>query len=93
MDAASINMLCLMMHTPGDRIGLGLILLGGGVVLFRYRDDIGAYRNVFWNGPATPTPGCMLVPFSIALIALGALCLWDGITRSLGLDWLLCSSR
>lgn len=60
-------------------ISFGILMIFGGVLLFIYRQPFGAYS---WHSDYLgdhnhkvhkPTPGCLLIPFAIAIIALGAI--------------------
>jgi len=64
-------------------IFIALLMLAGGILLLIYRNEIGNFTG-YYTGKGghvnKPTPGCLLIPFALALIAGGIIL----IIRSIG---------
>jgi hypothetical protein len=63
-------------NSPFTGIISALVLIGLGVLMFIYRDRIGAFTGYYVGRGGhvdNPTPGWMLILFALALIALGVL--------------------
>lgn len=61
---------------PYAYILAGLLIIAIGVLLFIYRDPIGEFTGYYvGRGKLVdkPTPGCLLVPFAVAIIVVGLL--------------------
>ena len=57
----------------GDFI-VGLLFIAVGIILFIYRNQIGSFTGYYTGRSGyvdKPTPGCMLIPFALALIVGG----------------------
>lgn len=70
-----------MTHSYAD-ILVGALIVAGGILLFLYRQRIGDFTG-YYGGRGKivdkPTPGCLLIPFAIAIIAVGSAILIRGI--------------
>lgn len=63
-------------HSPLAGVLYGIALIGAGIILLIYRNRIGEFTGYqLSRGPAIdkPTPGCLFIPFALALIIGGVL--------------------
>ena len=63
-------------HSPFLDILCAVVLIGIGVLMFIYRNRIGAFTGYYVGRGGhvdKPTPGWMLIPFALVLIAAGVL--------------------
>jgi hypothetical protein len=68
---------------PYSYILIGILIIIGGILLFKYRDTIGDFTGYYvGRGKLVdkPTPGCLLIPFAIAIIASGLIILAKSIS-------------
>ena len=57
----------------GDMLA-GILLTAAGVILFIYRHQIGSFTGYYTGRGGyvdKPTPGCLLIPFAVALLIGG----------------------
>ncbi|MBA4372588.1 MAG: hypothetical protein C0402_06960 [Thermodesulfovibrio sp.] len=62
--------------TPYADFFCGFLMLVGGVLLFIYRNEIGNFTDYYTGRGGyvdKPTPGCLLIPFALALVAGGVI--------------------
>lgn len=68
-----------MNNAPDSPLGdilCGVVLIVLGILMFLYRNSIGEFTGYYAGRGGqvdTPTPGWMLIPFALALIAGGLL--------------------
>jgi len=72
-DGAAISQV-LVWRSPVEGLVVSVVLLVAGYVMLRYRDEIGGATGYWlrWHLVDKPTPGCLLVPFAILLMLVGA---------------------
>ncbi len=71
------------MHTSYPDIFCGLLMLAAGIILFLYRNEIGNFTGYYTGRGGyvdKPTPGCLLIPFALALAVGGVII----VVRSIG---------
>jgi hypothetical protein len=73
-------------YDPRQGILGGVLCVGIGYALIRYRDAIGGATGYFARGMYVdaPTPGWLLVPFGILVLAAGVLVLVGSLVCLLG---------
>lgn len=62
--------------SPFADILCGAVFIGIGVLMLIYRDEIGAFTGYYVGRGGwvdKPTPGWMLIPFALVLIAIGTM--------------------
>lgn len=63
-------------QSPFGDIICAAVLIGIGIVMLIYRNEIGAFTGYYVGRGGhvdSPTPSWMLIPFALAIIALGIL--------------------
>jgi hypothetical protein len=67
----------MMTTIPRNSPWIDLIIIAIGILLLVFRDAIGSMTGYFARGHYIdkPTPGCLLIPFALALIIGGAILL------------------
>jgi len=59
---------------PRWMLMMGLATMAAGYALIKYRDEIGGMTGCLFrlHWVTAPTPGCLLIPFGVALLVAGA---------------------
>lgn len=75
-----------VLNSPFADLFCAILIFVIGILMFIYRNEIGEFTGYYtgrYGYVDKPTPGCLLIPFALALATLGFIL----IIRSIGSIW------